>query len=269
MSSDPISSSPTVTANFKLKLGEHSLEARIDVPAGPVPQRFLLPIVQQLANTVVDAAVQRETQEGHTVSCRAGCGACCRQLVPMSETEAYHIRDLVEAMPVPRRSEILARFDAARQRLVESGLLDRLANCRTSNGEETRRLGIDYFSLGIPCPFLEAESCSIHPDRPVACREYLVTSPAENCARPGVDPIRMVALPVKVWTALAALDPPDDGTTYPRWVPLILSIAWADAHSEPLPRPGPELLRELFQKLTGKPLPVPPAQSGAAQSGAG
>ena len=40
MSSDPISSSPTVTANFKLKLGEHCLEARIDVPAGPVPQRF-------------------------------------------------------------------------------------------------------------------------------------------------------------------------------------------------------------------------------------
>ena len=263
MSSDPNSSSPTVTANFKLKLGEHRLEARIDVPAGPVPQRFLLPILQQLANTVVDSAIRLEEQEGHKVSCRAGCGACCRQLVPMSETEAYHVRDLVEALPEPRRSEIRVRFDAARRRLVESGVLDRLVNFRPSGEEETRRLGVDYFKLGIPCPFLEAESCSIHPDRPVACREYLVTSPAEHCARPGVDPIRMVALPVKVWTALAALDPVDDGTTHLRWVPLILATTWADAHAEPLPRPCPELLRRLFQKLTGKPLPALPTQPEA------
>ncbi len=262
MSSDPVSFPPTVTASFKIKLGDHCLEARIDVPAGLVPQRFLLPIVQRLADTVVDAAIQEEQKDGRNVSCRAGCGACCRQLVPMSETEAYHIRDLVEAMPVPRRSEIRARFDAARQRLASSGLLERLVNCRSSDGADPRRLGIDYFRLGIPCPFLEAESCSIYPDRPVACREYLVTSPAEFCARPGVDPIRMIALPVKIWTALAALDPRADGTAAPRWVPLILAITWADAHSEPLPRPGPEILREFFQKLTGKPLPAPPTQSG-------
>jgi Fe-S-cluster containining protein len=36
----------------------------------------------------------------------------------------------------------------------------------------------------MPCPFLEDESCSIHPDRPLVCREYLVTSPAELCAGP-------------------------------------------------------------------------------------
>ncbi|HEY5241787.1 MAG TPA: YkgJ family cysteine cluster protein [Polyangiaceae bacterium] len=28
----------------------------------------------------------------------------------------------------------------------------------------------------VSCPFLEEESCSIHPDRPPICREYLVTS---------------------------------------------------------------------------------------------
>ena len=40
-----------------------------------------------------------------------------------------------------------------------------------------RILGREYFQLGIPCPFLEEESCSIYHDRPITCREYLVTSP--------------------------------------------------------------------------------------------
>ena len=43
-----------------------------------------------------------------------------------------------------------------------------------------------YFRLGIACPFLESESCSIHRDRPLVCREYLVSSPSEHCA----DPVR-------------------------------------------------------------------------------
>ena len=46
---------------------------------------------------------------GEAISCKAGCGACCRQLVPVSETEAHHLRDVVEAMPEPRRAAVTAR----------------------------------------------------------------------------------------------------------------------------------------------------------------
>jgi hypothetical protein len=36
------------------------------------------------------------------------------------------------------------------------------------------------------------------------------------------------------------------------WVTLSLAPEWADAHrDEPPPRPGPELLREMFDRLTG------------------
>ena len=45
---------------------------------------------------------RRGRPRGVRVSCRAGCGACCRQLVPIAEAEARRIRDLVEAMPEPR-----------------------------------------------------------------------------------------------------------------------------------------------------------------------
>lgn len=250
------------TANIKLKLGDDQLEISIEVPNGLAPQRSLLPIVQSLANTVVELAAEREEQEGHSITCRAGCGACCRQLVPISETEAFHIRDLIESLPESRRAAIQARFTAARKRLEETGMLERILDCTRSGLQADRSLGIDYFHVGIPCPFLEDESCSIHPDRPVACREHLVTSPAEHCARPHALPVRGVRLPVRVWTALAAIDPVPEGSRCVRWVPLILAPEWADAHAEPSWRPGPDLLRELFEKLTSKPIPAPPLPCG-------
>ncbi len=60
---------------------------------------------------------------------------------------------------------------------------------RASRTKTPSRSARRYFHLGIACPFLEDESCSIHADRPISCREYLVTSPAVNCAdpKPGID----------------------------------------------------------------------------------
>ena len=49
--------------------------------------------------------------------------------------------------------------------------------------------------MGVPCPFLEDESCSIHPERPLVCREYLVTSPAALCAGPTQEGVTPVAVP--------------------------------------------------------------------------
>jgi hypothetical protein len=110
-------------------------------------------------------------------------------------------------------------------------------------------LGLRYFQLGLACPFLEDESCSIHANRPVACREYLVTSPAEACAQPAGGAVRDVPLPANVGRAARAMDQQASGSTA-GWVPLIFALEWAEAHpDEPAPRPGPVLLQELFARL--------------------
>src|SRR5436305_2819221 len=90
-----------------------------------------------------------------------------------------------------------------------------------------------YFNLGIDCPFLEDESCSIHPDRPLSCREYLVTSPAEHCTAPTRDTIRRVPTPGFAMTAFAILDGPPPVGKGCRWVPLVLALEWAEANPEP------------------------------------
>ena len=216
----------------------------------------LLPIVDRVADAIVDSAVDEAAQQGRTVSCKKGCGTCCRQLVPISEVEARRIRDLVASFDEPRRSQVQSRFAEARRQLEASGHLDKLL----ARGEWTEatfiEIGTSYFYQEIACPFLEEESCSIHLDRPVTCREYLVTSPAANCACPRKDNIEKIELPVQVWTALASFDAADPDAKYCRWVPLVLAPEWADSHpNQSPPRPGPELLREFFERMAGQMTP--------------
>jgi Fe-S-cluster containining protein len=252
MSAEPKDPGPSVTANVELGVGDWRLEARLTVPAGPTSLRVVLPVIQSLADGMVNLAVKATESKGETISCKKGCGACCRQLVPISEVEARRIRDLVEEMPEPRRSEVRARFAEARRRLEEAGLLEKLQQREEWSEEFFPKIGLDYFYQGIACPFLEEESCSIHPDRPITCREYLVTSPAENCSDPPAETIRWVGLPAKVWTALARFTPIPAGSPYIRWVPLVLAPDWAEEHPEELPdRPGPEWMQELLERLTG------------------
>ncbi len=113
------------------------------------------------------------------------------------------LAELVEAMPEPRRSRIKKRFADAEARLKEVGLWEKFEPMGTSDlpEDEHRAISRDYFSLWLDCPFLEDEACGIHPHRPAVCREYLVTSPAENCRTPYDKPIDK--LPVTAWVNVA------------------------------------------------------------------
>src|SRR5439155_6346622 len=115
-----------VNAHVDMNVGSRRLSLKVSVDAGPTHLMDLLPLAQNIANAIVGAAVEDIVEEGKSISCKKGCGACCRQLVPISQVEARRIRDLVEAMPEPRRSQVRARFTEARRYLDEAGLLDKL-----------------------------------------------------------------------------------------------------------------------------------------------
>src|SRR5260370_42180432 len=111
----------TVTASVKMEVGDFVLGAQVSVPTMPVPLRLMLPVVHALAGALVDVAVQSVEQEGKAVSCKKGCGACCRQLVPIAEIEARRLRDLVNDLPEARRTEIRGRFVGAQRRVGGAG----------------------------------------------------------------------------------------------------------------------------------------------------
>jgi len=257
MVSQPKAAPEEITANVALGLPGGTLRCRLTVPFGMTSPVALLPVFRALAENIVSVAVSEQEAQGRKITCKKGCGACCRQLVPVSASEARRIRDYLEEMPEPRRTELKRRFAAAREALREAEILPRLMCGEGLSREELFSLGLDYFRLGIPCPFLEEESCSIYAERPISCRQYLVTSPAENCADPVRGGVAVVPLPGRVSSALMHSEL-SRGDSTDRWLTLVLAPEWADAHPDlPRPRPGPELLGDLFEALTGdKPPPV-------------
>lgn len=237
-------------AEFTLEGADFRLVFRASVPAGPARQGELLPLARALADAVVQQSTRAVEAAGAAISCRAGCGACCRNLVAVAETEARRIAELVQALPEPRRGELRSRFAAAQQRLQESGLLDRLRDSAGWSASDYAALVGVYFDQAIDCPFLEQGACSIYAERPITCREYLVTSAPEHCAQTGSAGVQRVQLPLRLFNAVARWQAPAEGAFLERWVPLILAPEWAETHPEdPPPRPGLELLRELLAQL--------------------
>jgi Fe-S-cluster containining protein len=236
------------SATIRFEIDGDRFEAGVTVPAGLVPPSRLLPTFRGLAEALVGVGVEKAAAEGLSISCAKGCGACCRQLVPVSPTEAGAIAELVDRMPPERREVIRRRFADARERVAAAGLLERLTGAVPVDASEYDRFGLEYFRLGIACPFLEDEACSIYEERPIACREYLVTSDPVHCASPSRETVACVRLPARVSNALGRIGP--GGVAGRPWVPLILAPEWAGANPEPPPsRTGPELVEEVVRHL--------------------
>lgn len=241
----------TRTATVDLLISGLKVRVQVTAPTGLTSPAALLPQFESVTDALVAAGVKAVEAANQCISCRKGCGACCRQLVPISGIEARKLRVLVNKMPEHRRAEILARFESAKLRLGKAGVLEKLLAPESIKGKAVRQLGLDYFFVGVACPFLEDEACSIHKDRPLACREYLVTSPAAHCANPSPERIHRVKLPVQVSTTVRRLTEEDETAA---WLPLILALDWADAHPQKPPhRTGIEWVELLFKELSGAP----------------
>ena len=211
------------------------------VPIGAVPVRALLPVARELGARVRALAEEQAAAEGRTVSCSAGCAACCRQLVPISPVEARAVAEAVDALPPREREATRARFAGAVRRMEQIRLLDRKAPrgrsaLRASQSEDAaawREVSARYFAAQIACPLLVDERCSLYESRPEACREYLVTTPTERC-RSLDGGAEEVARPIRMSEALASaaaslLAWPSSGM-----IPLALALEWSEVHGAAL-----------------------------------
>lgn len=224
---------PNQTATVRIAL--HVLGERITVeatrPADPARLDELLPFLRAIDDAVVDQAVRHAEKDGHKVSCQKGCSACCRaQPVPVTPPETYALLRLVESFPEPRSTTVRQRFAERVQRLRAAGLADHyLQRDPTLGLAAAREIAERYFALGLVCPFLEEDACSIYADRPFVCRQYLVTSPAELCSDLFHNPVRQVKMPIAA--AGASLRTTEAVLGTPQYtVPLVLALEYAEAH---------------------------------------
>ena len=216
-----------------MTFGDDEFRLSAEVPAEGARPRHVLPMLRDLTEEVVGRAVAASEAQGRSISCKAGCGACCRQLVPLSQTETHILRELVLDLPPARRDVLQTRFADARVKVEAAGLLETLLEPRRLQGksdDEFESFHMRYFDLKIACPFLEEESCSIHPERPLICRQYLVTNPSEACATPSAATISKLQLAANPDVAMTQAT--GDPASKFDWVPLVVALEWSELHPE-------------------------------------
>jgi Fe-S-cluster containining protein len=230
------------------------LTTAIDVPTGLIPITAIVPVTRRLGDEAAQLEIQQASAAGQTISCRMGCAACCRMLVPLSAPEAFALREYVDQLPIDRRTHLLNRLSDRKESLKREGLWDRLNDVAEANrpvpDEELDPINRSYYALRIPCPYLEDEMCLIYESRPAACRELLVTSPAELCqdlVRNPVTPLpvsmRISSILGLVWGTLTS--------SPPRLIPLPMALEWAERHEEESRRTwsGSSLLDQVFDNM--------------------
>lgn len=230
------------------------LTTAIDVPTGLIPITAIVPVTRRLGEEAAQLETQQAIEAGKTISCRMGCAACCRMLVPLSPPEAFALREYVEQLPTDRRTLLLNRLNDTKARLNREGLWDRLHDVAEASkpmpDEALDPINRSYYALRIPCPYLEDEMCSIYEARPAACRELLVTSPAELCQDLVQNPVTPLPVSMRigsilglVWGALT--------NSPPRLIPLPMALEWAERHKEESQQtwPGSSLLDQVLDNM--------------------
>jgi len=120
---------------------------RLSFPQDEQRQPWLAPLLEayHLIDLGVAEGVARAARQGRRLACAKGCAACCRAhlTIPVYPLELVGIYWYVtERLEEPVRSRLKAQLRA--------------------------------HVSGAPCPFLVDEACSIHPLRPMACRQFNV-----------------------------------------------------------------------------------------------
>lgn len=199
-----------------------------------VTPRQIASSLGSLVDQVAAATVEALERAGGSVSCRRGCDACCHQLASVSDIEAHAIGAVIAAMPEEPRARLMARFeDAARildERFGPGGLDAAVMD------EDRHEVALAYFKLRLPCPFLEDSSCAIYEERPLICREYMVSTPAENCWRLGEADVETIVYGRPAHAAQRMTGFNNDYGS--RRVALALLPRWLAANAPPAPRSG-------------------------------
>jgi Fe-S-cluster containining protein len=230
------------------------LTTGIDVPTGFVPVTAIVPVIRRLGEEAQALELARSLENGKPVSCRKGCAACCRMMVPLSPPEAFALRDYVRSLSVERQEHIAERFARSKSVLLAHGLWHRLLDmgetAEPPDDAALEPINRDYYALQLACPFLEDEVCSIYEERPAACRELLVTSPADWCQDLIKNHVEPVPVPVRIGPALGLVWGELTNTS-PRLIPLPTAIDWAERHQRENQSTwqGTQLLDRLLDKV--------------------
>lgn len=183
MESNIVKNNKSIEVSLKIE-DDISINGIVTPPDGEVSFVDILPEIYTLHTDILSKTIRKNENNGISVKCSKGCGVCCRQLVTISIHEAILLVYLADMLNAEEKNRIRHAFDEILSKLERHNLLKDLIYYHLNDFEDKEsiaRLQKKYWELQLACPFLVDNSCSIHPYRPLICREYLVSSEPGKC----------------------------------------------------------------------------------------
>ena len=196
-----------VTLRFELDIAGERLSFGVQIVRGQIRLSDIIPLARSLSEKLCQAALRKLHAEGSEVPCRKGCAACCNYLVPLSVPEAFRLQEDLSSLPVEQGRKMLhACLSAAGKILEKKPDIFTCEEPRETNGQEmTSRTSKWYAGLNLSCPFLSDNACISYGNRPIACREHFVTTPAALCVAGTTPEPSVVPMPVSILECLGQL----------------------------------------------------------------
>jgi len=127
------------------------------------------------------ALVRKARREGHSIPCRRGCAACCRDVAWITVPEAFELAERIGSMTAAKRLRVVGGIVAWLEGMAAAGL-----DVNDVAPDVSR-----YAAAQLVCPLLDvaAGECMAYEVRPMSCRGHYVIAPdASVCANRALEP---------------------------------------------------------------------------------
>ena len=192
------------TLPLPLRIGTQSMIFWIGFFLGTANLSEIVPAARDLSEVTIETFVEEISRRGEKVSCRKGChAACCRHLmVSLSVPEALSMVGEVDSQDAESRTRTIRSCAT-----VAAKIRNHFKDTPSVTAGHQLKDGIldSYMDLDVECPFLLENCCSIYRQRPMTCRECLVTSPESYCKKKVGQLVQKVNLPIRFSAILTQL----------------------------------------------------------------
>ena len=198
----------TEAISFELDVAGKTLPFCINVVSKQAALADIVPLARTISTKIALAFLDTLSKKGQFVTCHKRCSTCCSYMIPLSIPEVFRLREELLAMPSDKSSRILKSCTIAAKRTLEK--IPRYINTdkpTENNSASMDQLSKWYAGLKMDCPFLSEGLCSVYEQRPLACREHIITGSNFFCQPDNGGEPNVVPMPVSVlevlgrWTA--------------------------------------------------------------------